>query len=150
MHPEPLEYLEFLEPYSRETIALARGLRQALLDLLPPCIEIIWDATNTVGPSFGFTDKNRDHFIHLPTYTSYVNIGFTDGSSLLDPEKRLVGSGAKIRHIRLNSVADLNDPYTHGLIEQAVNSAIRPKAPMEPCILIRQMAGPKRRPKPTA
>ena len=150
MHAEPREYLEFLEPYPLKTAELSRGLRQVLLDLLPPCIEIIWDATNTVGPSYGFTDKNRDHFIHLPTYTHYVNIGFTKGVLLDDPERRLVGSGAKIRHIRLNQVSDLEDPYILNLIEQAVLHADRPKIPVEPSILIRRMDGPKRRPKPSS
>lgn len=148
MHPEPAEYLEFLTPYPFATQELARNLRQRLLNLLPPCVEIIWDATNTVGPSFGFTDKNRDHFIHLPTYTNYVNIGFTKGASLEDPERRLVGNGASIRHIRLNKVADLEDPYLQWLIEQAVMTAIRPAQPMDPCTVIRRMVGPKRRPKP--
>lgn len=148
MHPEPPEYLEFLEPYPAKTVELARGLRQVILDILPPCVEIIWDATNTVGPSYGFTDKNRDHFIHLPTYTSYVNIGFTNGTSLDDPENRLVGTGAKIRHIRLNQVSDLHAPYVRNLIEQAVASAVRPNTPIESSTVIRQMEGPKRRPKP--
>ncbi len=150
MHPEPPEYLEFLGPYPPRTVELALGLRQAILEILPPCVEIIWDATNTVGPSYGFSDKNRDHFIHLPTYTTYVNIGFTKGTSLDDPEKRLVGSGAKIRHIRLDAVSDLDDPYIRKLIDEAVLLADRPKTPIEPCTLIRQMEGPKRRPKPTS
>jgi hypothetical protein len=150
MHLEPPEYLEFLQPYPQNTVKLARGLRQAILDILPPCVEIIWDATNTVGPSYGFTDKNRDHFIHLPTYTNYVNIGFTKGTSLNDPEGRLVGAGAKIRHIKLNQIDDLNDPYVRKLIDQALMTADRPKVPVSPCIVIRKMEGPKRRPKPGA
>ena len=150
MHPEPPEYLEFLQTYPQNTVKLARGLRQAILDILPPCVEIIWDATNTVGPSYGFTDKNRDHFIHLPTYTNFVNIGFTKGASLDDPEGRLVGAGAKIRHIKLNQLDDLNDPYVRKLIDQALMTADRPKVPVNPCIVIRQMEGPKRRPKPGA
>lgn len=149
MHPEPPEYLEFLTPYPARTVELARALRQELLSILPPCIEIIWDATNTVGPSYGFTDKNRDHFIHLPTYTEYVNVGFTKGATLDDPEGRLVGKGASIRHIHLNSVEGLRDPYLCKLIDQAVMTAVRPKVPMEPTTVIRQMDGPKRRPKPS-
>ncbi|MEI7575685.1 MAG: DUF1801 domain-containing protein [Armatimonadota bacterium] len=150
MHPEPPDYLEFLKPYPSKTVELARGLRQSILSILPPCVEIIWDATNTVGPSYGFSDKNRDHFIHLPTYTSYVNIGFTNGVSLDDPEGRLVGSGAKIRHIKLNRIEDLDDPYIRNLIDQAVLTAARPNVATEPCVIIRQMEGPKRRPKPAA
>lgn len=145
--PEPPEYLEFLAPYPEETQLLARGLRAKLVQLLPPCIELMWDATNTVGPSFGFTDKNRDHFVHLPAYTKYVNIGFTNGTSLTDPEKRLQGSGAKIRHIKLTKVEDLDDPYLQDLIQQAAQLATKPNEIVEPRTLIRVMEGPKRRPK---
>lgn len=147
--PEPPELLEFLAPYPAATQALARGLRRKLVELLPPCVETIWDATNTVGPSYGFTERNADHFLHLPTYTHYVNLGFTRGAFLVDPEGRLVGSGAKIRHVKLTRLEDLDDPYLHGLVQQAVDTATRSPHPVEPRTLIRVMEGPKRRPRAT-
>lgn len=146
--PEPPELLEFLAPYPLATQELARELRKKLISLLPDCIETIWDATNTVGPSYGFTDQNRDHFIHLPAYTKYVNIGFTQGTSLNDPEKRLQGTGSKIRHLKLTKASDLDDPYVHELISQAVALAKNDSEAVEPKTIIRVMAGPKRRPKP--
>lgn len=145
--PEPPEYVEFLEPYPAATQDLARSLRERLIKLLPDCIETVWDATNAVGVAYGFTEKNADHFIHLPVYTKYVNIGFSQGASLDDPEGRLQGSGARIRHIRLTQVEDLSDPYLIGLIEQAVALAAVGREAVEPRTIIRVMEGPKRRPK---
>ncbi len=145
---EPNEYVDFLAPYPEGTQELARGLRNRLVDLLPPCIETVWDATNAVGVAYGFSELNRDHFIHLPVYTKYVNIGFSDGASLSDPEQRLKGSGARIRHIKLTRVDDLDDPYLHGLIAQACQLAKQPSSPITPQTIIRVMDGPKRRPKP--
>lgn len=147
--PEPPEYVEFLTPYPPATQDLARALRARLIELLPPCIETVWDATNAVGVAYGFTEKNADHFIHLPVYTKYVNIGFSHGAYLDDPEKRLQGTGARIRHIRLTKVEDLDDPYVIGLIRQASQSASEGFEPVEARTIIRVMAGPKRRPKPT-
>lgn len=149
-HPEPPELIEFLAPYSPEIQNLARSLRSRLLELLPPCVEIVWDATNTVGSSFGFTEKNRDHFIHLPAYSSYVNLGFSFGTSLQDPEGRLVGKGARIRHIRINTAEDLEAPYVLDLIRQAYLQAPHSAEPVEAKTLIRVMEGPKRRPRPKA
>ncbi len=148
MLPEPPEYVEYLAPYSPEIQTLARGLRKRVLELLPPCIETIWDATNAVGVAFGFNEKNRDHFIHLPVYTTYVNLGFSDGASLQDPEKRLKGTGTRIRHLRLTSLEDLEDPYVLDLIQQAQQSAVRGPDPVQPRSIVRVMEGPKRRPKP--
>jgi hypothetical protein len=144
--PEPPEFVEFLAPYPEATQELARALRRRLVELLPPCIETVWDAINTVGPSYGFTEKNADHFIHLPVYTKYVNIGFSQGAFLDDPEGRLQGAGARIRHIRLNRVEDL-DPYVAGLIHQAIGRAVRVEEIVEPRTIIRVMEGPKRRPR---
>ncbi len=147
--PEPAEFVEFLAPYQPETQSLARALRKRLVELLPPCIETVWDATNAVGVAYGFTELNRDHFIHLPVYTKYVNLGFSHGTSLRDPESRLVGSGARIRHVKLVRAEDLDDPYLHDLVRQAWESATRPDSTVEPHSVVRVMEGPKRRPRPT-
>jgi len=147
MLPEPPEYLEFLAPYPEATQELARALRHRLIELLPPCIETIWDAVNTVGPAYGFTEKNVECFLHLPTYTKYVNLGFNQGASLRDPENRLQGSGARIRHIKLTRVEDLDDPYIQDLIRQAHETAFRGPEPIIPRTIIRVMDGPKRRPR---
>jgi hypothetical protein len=143
---EPPEYVEFLAPYPAATQELARALRRRLVHLLPDCIETVWDATNAVGVAYGFTERNADHFIHLPAYTSYVNIGFSHGTALDDPEGRLKGTGARIRHIRLNHVDDLDD-YIEGLIHQAARQAKGAGTPVEPRTIVRVMEGPKRRPK---
>lgn len=147
--PEPAEFVEFLAPYPPETQSLARALRKRLVELLPPCIETVWDATNAVGVAYGFTELNRDHFIHLPVYTKYVNLGFSHGASLADPEGRLVGSGARIRHVKLVRAEDLDDPYLRDLVRQAWETAVRPHEHVEPRTCIRVMDGPKRRPRPS-
>lgn len=147
--PEPPEYVTFLAPYPAVTQALGRALRERLVAMLPDCIETVWDATNAVGVAYGFTERNADHFIHLPAYTNYVNIGFSQGAALDDPEGRLKGTGARIRHIRLNQVDDLDD-YVRGLVQQAVAMAKGAGTPVEPRTIIRVMEGPKRRPKPGA
>jgi hypothetical protein len=148
MHlPEPPDFVEFLAPYPEPTQALARGLRLRLLELLPPCIETVWDATNAVGVAYGFTERNADHFIHLPVYTKYVNLGFSFGAGLDDPENRLQGKGARIRHLRMNRVEDIDDPYVIALIRQAAATAPHAGIEVEPRTIIRVMDGPKRRPK---
>lgn len=144
--PLPPEYLEFLAPYPAATQELALAAREALIAQLPDCVEVLWDATNTVGMGYGFTELTRDHFIHLPAYTKYVNIGFSHGASLNDPEGRLQGTGARIRHIRITHAADLQDPYLQDLIQQAVAGANRPTKAEPARTVIRVMSGPKRRP----
>lgn len=143
---EPAEYLSFLSPYPEATQTLHRALRLRMRKILPPCNEFIYDATQAVTTGFGFTQKPLEHFIHLPVYTNYVNLGFNRGAALDDPEGRLQGNGARVRHIRLTSSEQLDDEYIRGLIDQAVAQAIRSDDPPENLIKIIVMKGPKRRP----
>lgn len=106
--PEPPEFVAFLAPYPERTQALARALREKLVSMLPPCIETVWDATNAAGVAYGFTERSSDHFVHLPVYTKYVNIGFPQGALLDDPAGRLQGTGKRTRHLRLDSAAGLS------------------------------------------
>lgn len=147
MLPEPPEFVEFLAPYPSVTQELARELRQRMVRILPPCIETVWDATNAVGVAYGFTERNADHFLHLPVYTKYVNLGFSHGAFLHDPEARLLGKGNRIRHIRLDKPEDLEDPYILNLIRQACEEAVNSAVPVEAQTIIRVMDGPKRRPR---
>ncbi len=146
MHPEPAEYLEFIACYSPEVQALHRAARQRLLDYLPPVVEIIYDATQAVTIGFSFTEKTRDHFIHLPMYGKGINLGFNHGAKLLDPEKRLIGEGSQVRHLKLRDVSVLDDPYVLDLIEQSMAIAPRPDGEVVPQTIIKVMAGEKRRP----
>lgn len=117
-----------------------------MLELLPPCIETIWDATNAVGPSYGFTEKRADIFLHLAVYTNYVNLGFNLGTQLHDPENRLKGTGTKIRHLRLLDLQELEDPYIQALINESIQIAPNRSESVLPQTIIRVMNGPKRRP----
>lgn len=146
MHHEPPEYLEFIACYSPEVQALHRAARQKLLDILPPVIEIIYDATQAVTTGFSFVEKVSGHFIHLPMYGKGINLGFNHGAKLVDSEKRLIGEGSQVRHLKLRDLSLLDDPYVRDLIEQSMAIAPRPKGEFEPQTIIKVMKGPKRRP----
>lgn len=146
--PEPPEYAEFLAPYPEEIRALARAMRRRLLEILPPCIETVWDATQTVVVGFGFGEKTKDAFLSIPAYPKHVSLSFLYGARLMDPEGRLNGAGNQVRHLRVPGLALLEDPYILGLIAQAAATAPHAGEPLEPRTLVRSMTGPKRRPKP--
>ncbi len=146
MTPEE-QLAEFLQPYSPQVQELYHALRAKLRTKLPDACEVLWNATNVVGSEFTWTGKGKDGFIHLPIYTKHVNLGFNQGAELQDPHKLLKGSGAKIRHIQIKSEAEFDDPRVQDLIDQAINISPKPVKAVEPTITIREMEGPKRRPK---
>lgn len=146
MHPEPSEYLAFIAFYSPEIRELHRAARQWLLEFLPPVVEIIYDATQAVTIGYSFTERTSDHFIHLPMYGKGINLGFNHGAKLHDPEKRLIGEGSQVRHLKLPSLAVLEDSYVQDLMNQAMAIAPVSDAPVERKTIIKVMNGPKRRP----
>jgi len=62
---------------------------------------------------------------HLASMRDHVNIGFYKGTSLADPVGLLEGTGNELRHVKLHSIAEINQSAIKRLIKQAVqlNSA---------------------------
>ncbi len=56
----------------------------------------------------------------MAAYHAYVNLGFNRGASLPDPQRILVGKGARIRHVRIAAAADLEQPAIRALLRAAV------------------------------
>jgi hypothetical protein len=102
-----------------EVVKIALAARKAVLKTAGKCSEIIYE-TYCVSNAFTFTGKQGQGFIHIATYAGHVNLGFDRGTELDDPDEKLVGTGKLIRHVRLNSIADVRDESVTQLIAQAV------------------------------
>lgn len=149
MDNEPAEYLKFISCYPEELQTLHREARKKLIKQLPSVVEIIYDATQAVTVGYSFTEKTSDHFIHLPMYGKGINLGFNHGAKLIDVEKRLLGEGSQVRHLKMKDLSLLEDPYVLDLIEQSMAIAPRSEGAVEPRTIIKVMQGAKRRPVPS-
>lgn len=87
-------------------VKLALAARKAVLKAAGKCSELIYE-TYCVSNAFTFTGRQGQGFIHIATYAEHVNLGFDRGTELYDPDNKLTGTGKLIRHIRLNSIADV-------------------------------------------
>jgi Domain of unknown function (DU1801) len=83
------------------------------------CSELIYE-TYCISNAFTFTGKQGQGFIHIATYAEHANLGFDRGTQLDDPDEKLKRTGRLIRHVRLNSMADVRDKSVIQLIAQAV------------------------------
>jgi hypothetical protein len=146
VHPEPLA--TFLAPYPPAVRDLFLAARALLLRHLKPAIELHIDATSAVCGSFGYTESMREAFVNLAAYADHVTLVFPWGVQLKDPKKRLRGSGNQVRHMRLDGLETLRDPYVLGMVDQAAARAPRPDGEaVRPAIVVKVYEGPKRRPK---
>lgn len=59
-------------------------------------------------------------FAWIKAYKSYVNFGFWRGAQLTDPRGLLQGDGDRMRHIKIASLADVNQPAFKKFVREAV------------------------------
>ncbi|HZR82949.1 MAG TPA: DUF1801 domain-containing protein [Candidatus Binatia bacterium] len=147
MRRTPDALRSFLAPYDASVARLFLAARKAVLEAAPDANELVYDAYNTVSDVFSFSDRLKDAFCHVAAYTSYVNLGFNRGATLPDPERRLAGSGAAIRHVRIDDARTLRDPAVRALVraaaERARSSATPPARPQS---IVKAVYPRKRRP----
>ena len=109
-----------------EIQALAHAARALLADVMPGITEVPWARQKIAGYGIG-PKKMSQHFCYLAPYKKHLNFGFMYGAHLPDPHKLMEGSGKDLRHIKIRSATELEQPALRELIEQA--SRHLPKLP---------------------
>src|SRR5215470_8055645 len=125
MRSPPAALRKFLEPYDPTVARLFFAARRTVLAAAPQATELVYDAYNAVTAVYTFTDRLKEAFCHVAAYPGHVNLGFNRGAALADPEQLLVGTGASIRHVRISTTRDLQQPGVQRLVRAAVEQGKR-------------------------
>jgi hypothetical protein len=143
----PAEYLEWLRPYPKPIQELALAARAFAVGRAPDATEIIADGVNSVAMGLSYTHTHVKGFIYIAAASDHVNFGFTYGASFDEPSGKLLGAGNQSRHMKLWSIADLDEPDFIEMFEQAHARALRPDPPLpRKIVLMRYENAKKRRP----
>ena len=98
---------------------VAAALREVIFEVDPNACEVVRlgdrAATYGVGPR-----KMKDGYAYILPHTSWINLGFYQGTFLDDPTGLLEGTGAKMRHVKIRTLADARRPAVRTLIESAL------------------------------
>ena len=98
---------------------IAKALRQKVFEVDPNACEVVSlgdrAATYGVGPR-----KMIDGYAYILPHKRWVNLGFYQGADLPDPERLLEGTGAKMRHVKVHSLQDVDRPAVRTLLEAAL------------------------------
>lgn len=109
------ELIADVEPRSKK---IARRLRSFIFDIHPDAVEVVRlgdrAATYGVGPK-----KMSEAYAYISPQKEYVNLGFFYGTSLEDPEGLQEGTGKAMRHVKVRSVEEADQPAVRRLIEAA-------------------------------
>ncbi|ROT98982.1 DUF1801 domain-containing protein [Histidinibacterium lentulum] len=65
-------------------------------------------------------NKMKDGFAWAMPHKAHVNFGFMQGAHLPDPQGRLDGTGKSLRHVKLRTPAEVEDPALAALLDAAV------------------------------
>jgi hypothetical protein len=96
------------------------------------------------------SDRTSLAIFSIVLFPRWVTVCFLQGAGLPDPRGHLKGSGNVVRHIRLETLAVLDDPGVRSLIILALHRARVPLDPRNPRQLIIKSISAKHRPRKPA
>ena len=93
-------------------------LRVLILEIHPQVCEVV--RLGEKAASYGCGPRKMiEGYAYIMPFRSWVNLGFFRGISLADPQGLLEGTGAKLRHVKIRSLYDAEQPGVRELIEEA-------------------------------
>jgi hypothetical protein len=105
---------DFLAKYPPEIQAITRRLRELVGTR---GTEVLYAKENHFG--YSFTGKSNDRILYVCPIPKYVRLGFMRGTQLPDPQNLLIGEGKWLRHIKVRTLEQADDPAVQALIEAA-------------------------------
>lgn len=138
----------FLDKYHPAIAADTRVALRRMRARLPGAQELVYDNYNALAIGFSPTDRTSDALFSIAVYPRWVSLFFLqNGTRLRDPDCYLAGSGNKVRHIKLDNGAMIDDPGVQNLVAQALELAGKPIDPTQPRRLIIKSVSKKQRPR---
>jgi hypothetical protein len=99
-----LAFDRFLDADAPAVADVARALRLTVLAVAPDLIESFDPADRLLA--FGVGSKVRDFWFAIIPHTAHVNLQLADGADLANPGGLIEGTGKRVRHVKVRSVAD--------------------------------------------
>jgi hypothetical protein len=99
---------KLLAEHPPEQQAIEHALRATIRREFPGAVEQVDFGNKLIA--FGRSMKMRGLLFALIAHKSWVNLQLADGAELPDPNGLIEGTGKRIRHIKIRSVADATSP----------------------------------------
>jgi hypothetical protein len=135
----------FLVKYDVAIAALASALLAKMRERLPGAVELVYDNYNALVIGFGPSERPSEAVFSIALYPRWINLYFLAGAVLPDPERLLLGSGKTVRHIVIESTADLDKSAIRALMADALKLAVKPFDASAPRRMVIRAASNKQR-----
>lgn len=113
-----------LLPFDERLVSLAQDLRKFFKGKTKPKYELVGESTISVNIGYGFTEKAWDCFCAIIIYSKHINLSFPSSAFISDPKNLLIGTGKRIRHIKIADFDEMTNPDVLNLILEAKNRAL--------------------------
>jgi hypothetical protein len=113
-----------LAEHPPEQRAIEQALRATIRSEFPGAVEQVDFGNKLIA--FGRSMKMRGLLFAIIAHKSWVNLQVADGADLPNPDGLIEGTGKRIRHVKIRSVADASSPAVVGIIRAQL--AARPDA----------------------
>jgi hypothetical protein len=97
---------EFLAAYPADVRAIAQRARALILSIIPDAIEQVDTSAKLLG--YGYDRTYKGLICGIAMQKGCVNLMFSKGTELPDPDGLLEGTGKKARHVKLRSPQDVD------------------------------------------
>jgi len=114
---------EVIDDSNPEVRAIARSLRQLIIEIYPEVIEVPWPKQGIAGYGVG-PKKMSEHFCYIGTQSNRVNLGFFYGAVLTDQEGLLEGTGKNLRHVKVKSLEQAEQASVRELIKLSIQERV--------------------------
>ena len=115
----PATFEELSTGREPDIVEIATALRNLIFELHPETVEVVYPGYNSsnfgVGPK-----KNSEGYAYVMFHKKHVNLGFYFGVDLPDPKNILEGTGKKLRHVKVKSIAQAADSAVRELLKAAI------------------------------
>jgi hypothetical protein len=126
---------------------LSQAALAKMRDRLPGAIELVYDNYNALVIGFSPTERASDAIFSIALYPRWVTLFFLRGANIPDPQKLLKGGGKVVRHIVLETAADLDKPAVRALMKRALERCDKPINGAAPGRIIIKSVSAKQRPR---
>lgn len=120
---------DLLAAYSPDVRAMTRRARALVLGALPNAVEKVHLGWRNV--TFGVTPAMHDQVFVVQPLKARINLALFTGAGIPDPAGLLEGTGQSMRHVKVASLAALDDPAVAALLAAAVREHAAQRAERE-------------------
>ena len=97
---------------------LARRAKALITKIMPEVVEVVWPTQGIAGYGVG-PKKMSEQFCYIAVLQDRINLGFYYGAELPDPSNLLEGTGKLLRHIKISTPEQLDNPMVINLVKAA-------------------------------